>query len=193
MDMINKCILSGITLSSFTLDQVVSVCDQIQPFITKHLVAQLTDNEPGSQVLTVHKPKLVQLIIRDIFVSVANNSDWLSQKELQMRIDTLLPSEFDFDIESDYSCLRGVAIHENRGITKGFRFVDKDNLAMKPEARFRQLFEMESEWSQEDILPFIEDLDSYGYGKPGDLLLKYCREVTTEENGVTKKHYVLRR
>lgn len=27
---------------------------------------------------------------------------------------------------------------------------------MKPEARFRQLFEMESEWSQEDILPFIE-------------------------------------
>ena len=34
MDMINKCILSGITLSSFTLDQVVSVCDQIHPFIT---------------------------------------------------------------------------------------------------------------------------------------------------------------
>ena len=64
--------------------------------------------------------------------------------------------EFDFDIESDYACLRGVAIHENRGITKGFRFVDKDNLAMKPEARFRQLFEIESEWSQEDILPFIE-------------------------------------
>ena len=34
MDLINKCILSGITLSSFTLDSVVHVCDQVQPFIT---------------------------------------------------------------------------------------------------------------------------------------------------------------
>lgn len=64
--------------------------------------------------------------------------------------------EFDFDIDSDYSCLRGIAIHENRTTTKGFRYIDKDDLAMKPEARFRQLFGIESEWSQEDILPFIE-------------------------------------
>ena len=86
----------------------------------------------------------------------------------------------------------------------GFRFIDRSELSMKPEERFLQLFTIESEWSQEELVPFIEysnnlvffinsDLQNYGYGKPGDLLLKYCREVTIEEGGVTKKHFVMRR
>lgn len=67
----------------------------------------------------------------------------------------------------------------------------------------RQLFTIESEWTQEDIIPFISyivillfhmnrDLESFGFGKPGDLLLKYCREVTFDNGSEVKKHYVLR-
>ena len=37
------------------------------------------------------------------------------------------------------------------------------------------------------------DLQFFGYGKPGDLVLKYCREVTQEENGIVIKHFVMRR
>ena len=43
------------------------------------------------------------------------------------------------------------------------------------------------------VILINSDLQNYGYGKPGDLLLKYCREVTIEEGGVTKKHFVMRR
>lgn len=36
------------------------------------------------------------------------------------------------------------------------------------------------------------DLEDAGFGRPGDLLLKYCREVTVNEGDKTWKHYVLR-
>ena len=41
------------------------------------------------------------------------------------------------------------------GNTPGYHFVDKDILALNPSERFRQLFTIESEWTQEDLLPFI--------------------------------------
>ena len=47
-------------------------------------------------------------------------------------------------------------IHEQRGGIAGYRFIDRDELAMKPESRLLQLFTIESEWSQEDLFPFIE-------------------------------------
>ena len=103
----------------------------------------------------------------------------------------------------DQDCFVGEVIHESRNRVLGFRFIDRSELSMKPEERFLQLFTIESEWSQEELVPFIEyvfgslvmcsDLQLYGYGKPGDLLLKYCREVTIEEGGETKKHFVMRR
>mgnify|MGYP004635699165 FL=1 len=36
------------------------------------------------------------------------------------------------------------------------------------------------------------DLEEAGFGRPGDLLLKYCREVTVNEGDKSWKHYVLR-
>ena len=38
----------------------------------------------------------------------------------------------------------------------------------------------------------IRDLEMFGFGKPGDLLLKYCREVTFDNGKEVKKHFVLR-
>ena len=35
-------------------------------------------------------------------------------------------------------------------------------------------------------------LESFGFGKPGDLLLQFCREVTFDNGAEVQKHYVLR-
>ena len=89
------------------------------------------------------------------------------------------------------------------GNTPGYHFVDKDVLALDPSERFRQLFTIESEWTQEELLPFISyiclpnrlqnrELESFGFGKPGDLLLQFCREVTFDKGTEVEKHYVLR-
>ncbi|KNB45404.1 hypothetical protein JH06_0958 [Blastocystis sp. subtype 4] len=194
MELINKCILSGISMSSFMLKQVLEACPTIQPF--RHLVCQLLDDSDSldAQVLSIHKHKLIQVITRVVFLGDnLQTVDWIPSDELQKRIATILPSEYDFDIAHDVTCLKGVVIHEQRGGIPGYRFIDRDELAMKPESRLLQLFTIESEWSQEDLFPFIEELQFFGYGRPGDLVLKYCREVTHEENGVVTKHYVMRR
>ena len=63
---------------------------------------------------------------------------------------------FDFDYKTDLDCLIGEVIHEVRNRVVGFRFIDRSELSMKPEERFLQLFTIESEWSQEELVPYIE-------------------------------------
>lgn len=63
---------------------------------------------------------------------------------------------FDFDYKTDQDCLIGEVIHEVRNRVVGFRFIDRSELSMKPEERFLQLFTIESEWSQEELVPYIE-------------------------------------
>ena len=122
--------------------------------------------------------------------------------QLESRISRWLPKGYDFDIGEDAPMLHGIAIREKEKGVQRFRFIDKDILELDPRRRFLQLFEIESEWTQEDLVPFISfaslviitcsDLTNYGFGLPGDLLLKYCREVTFDTNGNAKKYYVLR-
>lgn len=80
MELINHCILSGISLSSFTLKQVLEACPSIQPFVVvsftsfynskRHLVCQLLDESDSldAAVLSIHKPTLIQVITRVIFM-----------------------------------------------------------------------------------------------------------------------------
>ena len=102
--------------------------------------------------------------ISDSFCSI-ELTEWLSKEELQDRISLWLPSGrftkrfqigIDFDINEDEDCLKGVVIHETVGRIPGYRFVDRDILALNPGDRLRQLFTIESEWTQEDIIPYIE-------------------------------------
>lgn len=39
---------------------------------------------------------------------------------------------------------------------EGFRFIDKDTLELDPGKRFLQLFNIEPEWVQDDLVPFIK-------------------------------------
>ena len=80
MELINKCILSGISMSSFMLKQVLEACPTIQPFVgvnlqslyqyQRHLVCQLLDDSDSldAQVLSIHKHKLIQVITRVVFL-----------------------------------------------------------------------------------------------------------------------------
>ena len=106
-------------------------------------------------------------IINCCWWGLAGPKEWLSREDLQDRISLWLPSgnwfsllkslvEFDFDIVEDFSCLEGVCIHEVYGKIPGYHFVDKDTLELQPADRLRQLFTIESEWTQEDIVPFIK-------------------------------------
>ena len=129
-------------------------------------------------------------------------AQWQTAEELQSRISMWLPRGYDFDIQEDTSLIRGVAVFEKDTNREGYRFIDKDLLELDPGKRLLQLFEIESEWVQEDLVPFIKwaccwslmlrDLTDFGFGLPGDLLLKYCREVSNDPNGEKKKYYVLR-
>ena len=63
--------------------------------------------------------------------------------------------DYDFDIATDSACLKGVAIHEAVGAQRGFRFIDTDKLRLDPKERFEELFSIESEWTQEELVPYI--------------------------------------
>lgn len=63
--------------------------------------------------------------------------------------------EYDFDISADSAYLKGVAIHEAIGTQKGFHFIDTDKLRLDPKERFEELFSIESEWTQEELVPYI--------------------------------------
>ena len=51
--------------------------------------------------------------------------------------------------------MKGVAIHEAIGAQKGFHFIDTDKLRLDPKERFEELFSIESEWTQEELVPYI--------------------------------------
>ena len=63
--------------------------------------------------------------------------------------------DYDFDISTDTAYLKGVAIHEAIGAQKGFHFIDTDKLRLDPKERFEELFSIESEWTQEELVPYI--------------------------------------
>ena len=83
-------------------------------------------------------------------------AQWQTAEELQSRISMWLPRGYDFDIQEDTSLIHGVAVFEKDTNREGFRFIDKDVLELDPGKRFLQLFEIESEWVQEDLVPFIK-------------------------------------
>ena len=63
--------------------------------------------------------------------------------------------DYDFDISTDTAYLKGVAIHEAIGAQKGFHFIDTDKLRLDPKERFEELFSIESEGTQEELVPYI--------------------------------------
>lgn len=52
--------------------------------------------------------------------------------------------------------VRGVCVREVRGDAAGYRFINTDTLPLSPRALFVFLFTLESEWSHEEIVPFVE-------------------------------------
>lgn len=125
---------------------------------------------------TIDKQQLIYYLARSAYLCNDGNfknfkfklepTEWLSSEDLQNRISLWLPSGnflkylkivgFDFDIKEDSVYLQGVAIHETYGRIPGFHFVDRDVLELNPNDRLRQLFTIESEWTQEEIVPFIQ-------------------------------------
>ena len=195
VDFVQHCILKSINLHHFSLEEVLRVDMGIHPLFIKHLVGCLLGSEETlqSQVLSIPRSSLVYNLARAAFLCENGEAASLQTgDQLESRISRWLPKGYDFDIGEDAPMLHGIAIREKEKGVQRFRFIDKDILELDPRRRFLQLFEIESEWTQEDLVPFISDLTNYGFGLPGDLLLKYCREVTFDTNGDAKKYYVLR-
>ena len=90
------------------------------------------------------------------FFTIAEAAQWQTAEELQNRIALWLPRGYDFDITQDASLIHGVAVFEKDLSKEGFRFIDKDTLELDPGKRFLQLFNIEPEWVQDDLVPFIK-------------------------------------
>lgn len=91
-----------------------------------------------------------------LFVTIVEAAQWQTAEALQSRISMWLPRGYDFDIQEDASLIHGVCVLEKEANREGFRFIDKDVLELDPGKRFLQLFKIESEWVQEDLVPFIK-------------------------------------
>jgi Sister chromatid cohesion protein Dcc1 len=99
----------------------------------------------------------------------------------------------------DVSFLRGLAIavgvEDGESTTEGercWKYLAADQLPPEPTAYFVALFDAKSAWVLRDLQPYLDHLvDDTGIPQ-ADLLLRFTKFTTMEENGEPVKYFVKR-
>lgn len=85
-------------------------------------------------------------------------------------------SSFDIDIKM----LRGWYFEPTKG---NIQYISKDTLPMDIKDRFKMLFRLQSQWDLDDIVPFIEELNTKGM-KIESFIMKYARRKRMAKRSV---------
>ncbi|SCU98875.1 LADA_0H15896g1_1 [Lachancea dasiensis] len=93
----------------------------------------------------------------------------IPQEEFMIKWKSLFPPYFSCDL--DFNALRG---HFYRPLGSNIQYFSKAALPDNPKDRFDYLFKMQSTWDLDDMVPFIQELNSKGV-KMDSFVMKYAR------------------
>lgn len=78
--------------------------------------------------------------------------------------------------------LKGIALTDTQSFPPVISYFPSEDLPHDVAARFNKLFRVREKWMQEDIMPFIKDLETPSVSAEA-LLLKYARVSTDSRSG----------
>jgi len=87
----------------------------------------------------------------------------------------------------DLAMLRGVAVDTSTAEGERFwKYLPVESLPSEPSAGFEVLFALKEKWLLEDLKPYLH---RWVDGEPTDMLLRYTKIVTEDQDGVTVNLY----
>lgn len=93
----------------------------------------------------------------------------ISEQEFMVQWKAQFPPYFHCDL--DICMLRGYFV---RPLKDKIRYISKDTLSPDPKERFKQLFHWQSVWELDDMVPYIQELNTKNL-KPDVFVMKYAR------------------
>ncbi|KAK8803340.1 hypothetical protein WA158_001034 [Blastocystis sp. Blastoise] len=177
---------NDLNINSFSKETILQNIQDPYPFMIEHVLSIYTkENENGTW--SFKQGLLTTEIARHIFLT---EGEWIPTTEYIQLLQAELPAEYTLDL----SILSSLCILESQNGVVGYHYIDMYALPVDPKERYKHLFSIKSEWSNEELQYFINDLEKWGYGKLHDLNIQFCREVNKKNNdGTYLKVLVLKR